>query len=179
MEERRHYDLVALQLNVSPASANEQCSMSKTGTQFLIKEYIKRCDSEILPDPAFVALQDGVTTNDWKNVRSAFKERQGAMKGDLVEASKSEKGISLLYDRTVLTEIKDQEWKLVESDFEFRENRGKKAAHLMQRIAGGLFQHQGSTYFIVAISYHGRVKNKIEEAGPQKKECVIGINVNH
>lgn len=179
MEEQRHYDLVALQLNVSSASDKEKYSMSKTATQFLIKEYIQQCDSEILPDPAFVALQDGVTTNDCKNIRSAFKERQGVMKGNLVEASKSGKGISLLYDRKVLTEITDLEWKLAESDFEFRDNRGKKAAHLIERIAGGLFQHQGSTQFIVAVSYHGRVKTKTEEAGSQKKESVIGTGANH
>src|SRR5436190_823426 len=158
MEEQRHYDFVALQLNVSPGSVKEQCSMSKIGTQYLIKEYIKRCDSEILPDPAFVALQDGVTANDWKNVQSAFKERHGGTKGELVEASKTEKGISLLYDRTVLTEVKDPEWKLAGNDFHFAVDQGKKAAHLMERIAGGLFQHRQSTQFVVVVSYHGRVK---------------------
>jgi len=179
MEEQGHYDLVALQLNVSPASVNtvkEQCSMSKTSRQFLIKEYIQRCDPERLPDPTIVALQDGVTINDCKNVRSAFKERPGGTKGDLVEASKTEisKGVSLLYDRTVLTELKDPEWTLTETDFEFLRGQGKKAALLIERIAGGLFQHQKSTQFIVAVSYHGRVKTKTEEAGPQKREYVQG-----
>ena len=122
----RHYDLMALQLNTSPASIKEQFSKSKIGTQFLIKEYIKKCDSGLLPDPVFVALQDDITANDCKNIQSAFKERHESTQMDLVEASKTEKGISLPYDRTILTELKDPEWTLAENDFTFSSTKAKR-----------------------------------------------------
>ena len=138
----------------------------------MIKEYIKQSDPQRLPNPAFVALQDGITEPDYKNIANAFKER-GFTHWDLVEASKKSKGVSLLYDRNTLTELKDSEWTLTKDDFFVSERR--KATLLDERIAGGLFQHRESTHFIVAVSYHGRVKTTIEEVGVQKKEYVRGI----
>lgn len=173
MEPQIYYDLVALQLNVSPGSDKESGSASKRCSQFLIREYIKRSDPQRLPDPAFVALQDGITATDRKNITSAFKERGGGTQGDLVEASKKSKGVSLLYDRKVLTELKGTEWALKKDDFSLPDQKGK--ALLDERISGGLFQHRESTQFIVAISYHGRVKTKSLEAVTQKKEYVRGI----
>lgn len=172
MEDQTYYDFVGLQLNVSAASDKGSCS-SKACSQFLIKEYIKQSDRQQLPDPVFVALQDGVTTVDCKNIVSAFKERRGGTEGDLVEASKNKnsKGISLLYDRKILTELKDPEWVLTDSDFPLRSDK-EKEIHLIERIAGGLFQHQNSTQFVVAISYHGHVKKT--EVMAEKKKHVRG-----
>lgn len=157
MEEQIYHDFVALQFNVSSAS-KKGSSTSKPCSQFLIKEYIKQSDRQQLRDPVFVALQDKVTTRDCENIISAFKERQGGTNSELVEISKdkSSNGISLLYDRKIIKELKDPEWTLRDVDFSNCLDK-KNEIHLTERIAGGLFQHQKSTQFIVAVSYHGQV----------------------
>jgi tRNA splicing endonuclease len=173
MKQQNLHDLVALQLNVSSVTEKEQ-GTSKICSRFLIKEYIKQSDPQKLPDPAFVALQDGIAASDCANITSAFKERRGGSDGDLVEVSKKSKGVSLLYDRKILREQKDDEWTLSKEDF-FHSDARKKAELLDERIAGGLFQHLDSTQFIVAVSYHGRVKTKSQEEFVQKQEYVQGM----
>lgn len=81
---------------------------------------------------------------------SAFKECRGGGDGDLVEASKKSDGLSLLYDRKVLREQNDEEWKLGEGDF-FPNDIRRKKAMLNEQIAGGLFQHLNSIQFTVAL----------------------------
>ena len=173
MGDNIYHDLVALQLNVAPGTDKAKGSASKKSAQFLIKEYIKQSDPQRLPNPTFVALQDGITEPDCKNIVNAFNERRRLTDGALVNASKKSKGVSLLYDRESLIELKEPEWTLTKGDF--FPSEAKKSAQLDERIAGGLFQHRKSAHFIVAVSYHGRLKTRSEEALVQKKEYVQGI----
>ena len=147
------YDLVALQLNLSGGTGRQTSTISRKGTQFLIKEFIRQSDPIQLPNPAFVALQDGISDTDCENIESAFKERRNIVGSHLVQSKKRSKGVSLLYDRKVLTERTDNDCAL-KKDIFFDEDEGRKKV-LFERIAGGLFQHNQSTQFIVAISYHG------------------------
>src|SRR5271156_5208933 len=106
--EWKTYPLVALQLNVSPGtpSRGDPRSATKGCSRFLIREFIKRTRKDLLPDPAFVALHDNVTTPDCSNIIRAFKDRDPLAGGGLIEFSHN--GISnpnhvrLLYNSKIL-----------------------------------------------------------------------------
>lgn len=160
-----YFDLVALQLNPSAGSQKESASISRKGTQALIRELIRQSDPLKFPNPALVALQDKIIKTDCDNIKSAFRERRNCAECDLIQSKKRSQGVSLLYDRKVLTEQST----LTEDMFFSNDERKRK--FLFERIAGGLFQHHKSTQFIVAVSYHGPNSSGIRD---EKEKFLVG-----
>jgi hypothetical protein len=152
--------LVALALNLSGQSGKGITTATKDCRQYLIRQYIERCDPERLPIPDFIALQDGVTRADISNMREAFKSRHTSPKDrfDAVNnADISSSNAQLLFNTGKLTHVRDfhgKDWALVESDY-FKDEKS-----ISSRVSGGIFQHKKSAQFIVAVSYHGFNQNK-------------------
>jgi len=183
------HPLVVLQLNLgaatrptpkakSPTTSVDQSSgdgegnVSKHVRRHLISEYLKQ--SIFSPDPAFIALQDNFTKPDIDSICDAMKERPGTS-GATYEwiPFDRQKKAALMYDTSVM--IFDEDCRIEEDDF-FRgdESRDMKAQKLFKRLDGGLFQHESSKEFIVAVSYHGRKKDCPNTV---KREYIAGIRL--
>lgn len=179
MTEETTYPLVALQFNISPGSAKtarQSAQVIKTAAQFLIREYIKRTRPDRVSSPTFVALHDGVTSRDCTNVVKAFRERAGC-NAELTFVLSTEKAVGLIYDEKLVTRLTDTQYILAEDDFFIGDDdpHKTKSKQIFGRIAGGLFQHNKSSQFIVAISYHG-IKNSTPEL--IRREYLGGIYPN-
>ena len=181
MENHQNHALVALQFNLGAASrsrrkrtsepiSGEQIAADGEGTvpihigRHLISEYLEQ---SIFPDPVFIALHDRVTKVDAKTICDALKEREtnhGAVYE--YEPFNKEDTAALLYNSSVV--IYDRNNALKMEDF-FNES-DTKAAKLSKRLHGGLFQHEASKQFIVAISYHG--ENDLTDK--DKKDYISG-----
>ena len=181
MSEETVYQLVALQFNISSGTSKrgQPSPATKTCAKFLIREYIKRIKSDILPAPAFVALHDRVSRQDCNNIRTAFRERPGCNTELTILPSGESKEVRLLYDQNTVTSLTDTEYILAQDDFfrrhdggDVRDQWNTKSRQLFERIDGGLFQHNKSSQYIVAISYHG-INNSTPDAG--KREHIEGI----
>ena len=116
----------------------------------LINEFIRQADSAKLPNPAFVALQDGVGDVDRQNIDYVFKEHRQSAEIDLTGSNLKSEGVSPLYDRKILNELIDDNWGLTTELFSGGDRITEEKLIIYERIARGLFQHIESTQFIVA-----------------------------
>jgi hypothetical protein len=158
----------------------------------LISEYLNQ---SIIPDPAFIALQDESSNVDIEAIQNVLQQRRRsdgatykcvawdckedtekevvpAGKKEVVPAGKKKvvpagKKAALLYNENVL--VYDEESILAKDDFFHR--RYTKAELLFNRLDGGLFLHKPSKRFIVAVSYHGKNACPVDE----KKEFISGM----
>ena len=143
----------------------------------LIYEYLKQ---SIIPDPAFIALQDEPNNVDVAAIQDALQQRRrsgGATYKCAAWHCNEDRGknvlpagkkAALLYNENVLVCRKGS--LLAQHDFFYRSEH--KAELLFKRLDGGLFLHKPSKRFIVAVSYHGE-KNGYSDA--DKKECISGM----
>jgi hypothetical protein len=185
MENYPRHDVVALQFNLGAARKPKGPStyvkqVSKHVGRHLIYQYLKQ---SIIPDPAFIALQDELSNVDVDHIRDVLHEcrRKPDDKCELDEIYKCAawhghkdgkdalppgKKAALLYDTKEITY--DTENPLVEDDF--FDPRNYRAQRLFNRLDGGLFLHKPSQRFIVAVSYHGE-KNDTKD---EKKAYIWG-----
>lgn len=192
MENYKEHPLIALQFNLGAAPKRNQKRQSGTtskepipvetenGTAFvsrhigkhLICEYLKQ---SLVDLPAFVALQDNLSSGHIRSIRDALDGSLGIEKGyNCVASLRDEKAglpsgktAALLYDSTLL--IHDAESAL--KDHDFFHGRPAKAKRLFKRLDGGLFLHIPSNRWVVAVSYHGE-KNDSKEV--ERKEYISG-----
>jgi len=171
------YPLIGLQLNLGGASKRRSSassdqvlrdSISVHVRRYLICQYLKQ---SIIPDPAFIALQDKFNDVDVAEIREALQQRRTsscATYKRAVSDGNVQKEAALLYDENVL--VYDDETLLAQDDFLNREEAN--AETLLKRFEGGLFLHKPSKQFIVAISHHGENNGSTHE---NRKESIRGL----
>jgi hypothetical protein len=187
------HPLVALQFNLGAAARPSQKRQSGATSEdvddeggsvsihvrrHLICEYLKQSLNEL---PAFVALHDGLSSEDVYSVRDILDERGGAYEcvayynlkdidGERKKLPPGKNAAALLYDSNLL--IHDTDNALNEDDF--FHGRDSKAKRLFKRLDGGLFLHNPSNRWIVAVSYHGEKKDAKDY---ERKEYISGKNL--
>lgn len=178
MEGHVQHSLVALQFNLGAAPGRKQTSAAVTGDQIpgtvsrhvgrhLINQYLQQTT---IPDPAFIALHDVFNNEDIKTICEALKGRPTNGDGtyESVVKNPGRKTACLLYNSNIVTFDKNS--LLAEDDF-FVESDAGEELRLFKRLDGGLFQHNESKQFIVAVSYHGEKK---ESRDIEKKDNISG-----
>lgn len=164
MENLQEHTLIALQLNLGATARSTRkrnsdpdgSNVSKHIGRYVISQYLEQ---SFIFDPAFIALHDDFSGVDVKSICDAFKTRTQktvvtyhSIEGDQL---KTKQNALLLYNTSVTT--LDSNVPLAEDDFFMGQGKGRdtKARKLFERLDGGLFQHEQSKHFIVAVSYHG------------------------
>jgi hypothetical protein len=167
----QEHTLIALQLNLGAKKRSNGGYVSKHIGRYVISQYLEQ---SIIFDPAFIALHDDFSTVDAESIRDAFKTR--TQQSDVTyhsirgEPLKPKPNALLLYNTSIMTY--DSNITLEKDDFFIGRGKGRdtKARKLFERLDGGLFQHEQSKQFIVAVSYHGEHTQSSDE----KKDNVFG-----